>query len=164
MVNDPEGSTRVIHPGDIKEDGFIKSSAPPVQTSVMPRRPLEKGEILLQNKGRFVAAVFSMPEGECWITPASVLILTLKTKKILPEYIALYLNSTKGQRQLNSVKELSSVPFITRPNLEKINISIPPIKKQEKLIKLNNAISMYKNLTKQKTEILIKIMNSELES
>lgn len=164
VVNDPEGITRVVLPGNIQQDGFIKFSAPPIQTLITPKKLLKEGEILLQNKGRFVAAVFNMPEDECWITPASVLILTLKSKEILPGYIALYLNSAKGQRQLNSVRELSSIPFITRENLEKLDIPIPPIKKQEKLIKLNTAISKYKELTQRKTDILINIMNAELEN
>lgn len=163
MVNNPEGTTKIVHPRNICGDGFLKFSSPPLQTSIASKRPLKNGEILLQNKGRFAAAVFNMPKNECWITPASVIVLTLKTKKALPEYIALYLNSTKGQQKLNRVKELSSIPFVTRPNLEKIEIPIPPLKKQQMLIDLNKTISKYKDLTEQKTKLLINIMNSELE-
>ncbi len=164
VVNNPEGTTKVVLPGNIGDDGFLKfTNDLPLQTTTTSKRPLKTGEILLQNKGRFAAAVFNMPEDECWITPASVIILTLKTKEVLPEYIALYLNSTKGQRKLNGVKELSSIPFVTRPNLEKIEIPIPPLKKQQMLIDLNKTISKYKDLTEQKTKLLINIMNSELE-
>lgn len=164
VVNDPEGVTRVVLPGNISEDGFLKfANAPPLHTTITSKRPLRNGEILLQNKGRFAAAVFNMPENECWITPASVIILTLNTKEVLPEYIALYMNSTKGQQKLSKLKELSSIPFITRPNLEKINIPIPKIEKQQMLVDLNKAIAKYKELTEQKTKLLINIMNSELE-
>ncbi len=163
IVNDPEGTTKVVHPRNICGDGFLRFSTPPLHTTITSKRPLKNGEILLQNKGRFAAAVFNMPENECWITPASVIVLTLKTKKVLPEYIALYLNSAKGQRKLNNVKELSSIPFVTRPNLEGIDIPVPSIKKQQTLIDLNETISKYKELTKQKTKLLINIMNSELE-
>lgn len=163
LVNDPEGVTKIVHPRNICGDGFLKFISPPLQTSIASKRPLENGEILLQNKGRFAAAVFNMPGNEYWITPASVIILTLTTKEVLPEYIALYLNSIKGQQKLSKVKELSSIPFVTRPNLEKINIPIPDIEKQQMLIDFNKTISKYKSLTEQKTKLLINIMNSELE-
>ena len=163
IVNDPEGTTKVVHPRNICGDGFLRFSTPPLHTTITSKRPLRNGEILLQNKGRFAAAVFNMPENEYWITPASVIILTLNTKEVPPEYIALYLNSAKGQQKLSKLKELSSIPFITRPNLEKINIPIPKIEKQQMLIDLNKAISKYKDLTEQKTKFLINIMNSELE-
>jgi len=163
MVNDPEGITKIVHPRNICRDGFLRFSTPPLQTSIASKRPLRNGEILLQNKGRFAAAVFNMPENECWITPASVIILTLNTKEVLPEYIALYLNSAKGQQKLSKLKELSSIPFVTRPNLEKIDIPIPKIENQQMLVEINKAISKYKDLTEQKTKLLINIMNSELE-
>lgn len=164
VINDPEGITRVVLPGNISEDGSLRFNHPPLQTSITSKKPLKNHDILLQNKGRFAAAVFNMPEDEKWITPASVIILTLKTKEILPAYIAIYLNSTKGQQKLSKLKEFSSIPFITRPNLEKINIPIPKIEKQQMLVDLNKAISRYKELTEQKTKLLINIMNSELES
>ena len=164
VINDTEGTTKIVRPGNILENGFLEfTNSPPLQTSITSKRPLRNGEILVLNKGRFAAAVFNMPGNECWITPASVIILTLNTKEVLPEYIALYLNSTKGQRKLNSVKELSSIPFVTRPNLEKINIPIPTLEKQQKLIDLNTAISKFKEHTNRKAELLINIINSELE-
>ncbi len=164
VVNNPEGTTKIVLPGNISKDGILKfTNASPLHTAITSKRPLENGEILLQNKGRFAAAVFNMPENECWITPASVIILTLNTKEVLPEYIVLYLNSVKGQQKLSKLKELSSIPFITRPNLQKIDIPIPEIEKQQMLIDLNKTISRYKDLTEKKTKLLIDIMNSELE-
>jgi len=91
------------------------------------------------------------------------MVITLTSKEVIPEYIALYLNSTKGQRKLSSLQELSSIPFVKRKNIEKMEIPVPSISKQKKLVEMNRAISNYAELTKRKTQILKNLMNSELE-
>ena len=164
VVDDPEGTTRIVQPKNISSDGTINfNGSVPLKTQVIPRSPLKKGEVLVLNKGRFAAAVFNMPGNEIWVTTASVMVFTLTTQKVIPEYISLYLNSTKGQRKLSSLQELSSIPFVKRKNIEILDIPVPSISKQKKLVEMNRAISKYAELTHKKTEILKNLMNSELE-
>lgn len=164
LIHIPGGTTNLIHPRNISEDGTLKfAENEPMRTDTIPRNPLKPGEILVQNKGRFAAALFSMPEPECWAVPSSVIILTITGKAVLPQYIVLYINSPKGQKKLELVKELSSIPFVTRKNLEKINIPIPGTEKQRQLISMNRTIREYRIKQNRKTEILIDLLNSELE-
>ncbi len=164
VIDDPEGTTKIVQPKNISSDGTISfNGSTLLRTQVTPRSPLKNGEVLVLNKGHFAAAVFDMPQGETWVTTASVMVITLTSKEVIPEYIALYLNSTKGQRKLSSLQELSSIPFVKRKNIEKMEIPVPSISKQKKLVEMNNAISNYTELTKRKTQILKNLMNSELE-
>ncbi len=164
LVNDPEGNTKIIQPKNISSTGFLDlKNYPPIQTKIVPNNPLATGEVLFLNKGRFVAAIFNESEQECWTTPGSVIILTLNSTKILPEYLALYLNSSKGRQKLNRVTEFSSIPFITRTNLERIDIPIPSKDKQKNLINLMSTISRYEKLTTRKTNLLKNILNAKLE-
>jgi len=164
LINDPDGTTKIIQPKNISSTGLLDfENYPPIQTKTVPNNPLVKGEVLFLNKRRFVAAVFNESGQECWTAPGSVIILTLDPAIVLPKYLALYLNSSKGQQKLNKVTEFSSIPFITRTNLEKINIPVPPQEKQKNLIHLMSTISRYEKLTIKKTNLLKNILNSELE-
>ena len=164
LVHVPGGLTKLIQPRNICGDGAIVFSGDePLLTDITPRNPIKNKEVLFLNKGRFAAAVFKEPDGECWTTPSSVIILTLRNKNVLPEYLALIINSPKGQRKLERLQEMSSIPFVTRRNLEILSIPIPNIEKQQQLVALQHAIREYRRKVLGKTEILKKLLNSELE-
>ena len=164
LVCVPEGTTKVIHPSDIAEDGILRlNSEEEFYTDVIPRNPLKTNEVLFLNKGRFAAAVFRMPDDECWVVPSSVIVLTVITKDIIPEYLALYLNSSKGQKQIERLKEVSSIPFVTRHNLMELRVPIPELPKQHNLVDLNTTIHQFREKLTRKSEILVNILNSELE-
>jgi restriction endonuclease S subunit len=164
LVHVPGGSTKLIQPRNICEDGALMfSSDEPILTDITPRNPIKKNEVLFLNKGRFAAAVFKEPEGECWATSSSVIILTLRNEHVLPEYLSLFINSPRGQRKLERLQEMSSIPFVTRRNLEILSIPIPNIEKQHELIAFHNEIREYRRKVLGKTEILKKLLNTELE-
>lgn len=162
IENDQAGFTHIIHPRNITREGILDFyQTEPDKTNIEPQHPLLDGEVLFVNKGRFTAAVFHGNE-EVWTVPSSVLVLTIKSKNLLPEYLALYLNSPVGQNALKQMVELSTVPFMSRQNLMRFEILIPHFGKQLKLIELSNTIRILGQKQNRKIELVYQLLHSEL--
>jgi restriction endonuclease S subunit len=102
---------------------------------------VKKNDILLTNRGTFRAAIY---EGkiENLIAASSVFILRINEKdKILPEYLAIYLNSQPGQHKLKSECKGATIKSLAKSSLSEIIIPVPSIKNQKMII------GIYKNYT-----------------
>ncbi len=82
--------------------------------------------------------------------------------QVLPDYLALYLNSTEGQNCFKRLNETTTIPFISRTNLESIIIPVPPLERQKKLVALERTTQRYTQLTARTTELLNSIINHQL--
>jgi len=154
LINDPEGRIKLIQPKNINNDGSINfNGEKPLQANVSGLKPLKTGDIMVVNRGRFAAAVFAMSEENTWIVPSSILVLTVKNEKVLPEYIALYLNSSNGQKLFQRHYEETTVPFISTENLGSMDIPIPPIAKQHELVGLESTRNEYSQLLTRKLHL-----------
>ena len=163
LVNIPDGVSKVIKPNNISSDGvLILQETNLIHSDIRMLSPLKADDILISNKGRFAAAVFDISDNDTWIVPASIIIITITDCNILPAYIALYMNSARGQRLFQKFNEISTVPFVSRMNLMKMDIPIPPLEKQNFLVTLGTANRRYNELTKRKRSLINNILNNEL--
>ena len=162
IINEPEGITGVILPRNITQDGRLDfETTGIVRTNIEPQHPLKNGDVVFVNKGRFSAAVF---EGdELCTVPSSVLVLSVIDEQVLPEYLAIYINSDVGQKSLGKMVECSTVPFLSRQNLMQWQVPIPELPKQSTLVALDNAMRQIRQKQSRKNELLIHLLNSELE-
>lgn len=157
---EPDGNVLVIQPKDITSDGGIYQDDLE-RLHVKASKLLKKGDILLTSRGRFAAAVFDL-ERDNYIVPASIIILSLRVDWVIPEYVALYLNSASGQKLLNRHLETTTVPFIGISNLEGIAIPIPAIEKQRVLAKIDTGHRRCGQLTSRKLQLHKQILNYSL--
>jgi len=165
MVNVPDGDVKVIQPKNITGDGRIEfRDGEPLRVDVSISSSLQRGEVLVVNRGRFAASVFDPPDDNTWIVTSSILVVDITKKSILPEYIACYLNSGNGQRLFRRHYEQTTVPFISRKNLGQMDIPIPSVERQKSLIAFEKTAKKYSRLTTRKHELLIEILNNELRS
>lgn len=163
LTNASDGNVLVIQPKNISPEGFISfGQGEPVRTDVSVSKPLQLDDILIVNRGRFSAAVFDLPNSDAWIVPSSILVLSLKTESVLPEYVACYFNSSGGQQLLRRHCEHSTVPFISARNLANIDIPIPPLDRQKALIAFDRAVTKYTCLSNRKQELFRHILSDEL--
>ena len=163
LVGQPDGNVSVIQPKDIKADGNVAfSDGKPLRTNISSPRTLNQKDVLVLNRGRFAAVVFDLPGEVNWIVPSSIMILSIREESVLPEYIALYLNSPEGQRIFQRHFEYSTIPFISTNNMASIEIPIPPLDRQRALVKYQEAVREYKLLTKRKHELYNQILSHEL--
>lgn len=164
LVEQPKGNVSVIQPKDIQADGaIIFSDGKPLRTKVPFPRPLKQSDVLVVNRGRFAAAVFNFLNKEEWIVPSSIMVLSIREDLILPEYIALYLNSPEGQRIFYKHFEYSTIPFISAQNMASMEIPIPSLDRQRTLIQHMEDARKYKQLTNRKHELFKQFLNHELK-
>ena len=95
-------------------------------------------EILIANIGANVGETFLMPILKKPATIAPNMIVIKVNSKIIPEFLFYFLTFHKGISELQNVTEGSGQPKINKTKLKTINIIIPLIKEQEKIIKILN--------------------------
>ena len=98
---------------------------------------LQKGTILFSAKGnRHLAAVWNRKETA--VASSTFLILTINHPDIYPEYLAWYFNQPKTQNYIKRVKKRGTISVISKKEFENIDVDIPPVDVQEKIIKIVN--------------------------
>lgn len=97
---------------------------------------LQEGDIILSGKGlRLFAWAYREDFGR--VVPSSLFyILKLKTDRILPAYLAHYLNSTRGQFELKQISAGGTLPSIPKKELKQIQIPIPALEEQQRVVQL----------------------------
>jgi len=131
------------------------------------RAVVKKGDVVISSRGSFRAGSVSL-EAKDIIAASSVYILRLKKETVLPEYLAIYLNSAEGQKQLIESATGAAIKAILKKDLENISVAVPSVEKQEKIIrlyhtskKLQKALAKKMNLISNINEVAInKLLNN----
>lgn len=144
IMDETDGKTIVIQPKDVISglDGdFVRIKS----ASISERHILERGSVLVTNRGAFCACVFN--ERFKAITTSGVFVIMLQHDSgITPEYLALYINSDVGQRQIASKQESMTVPALTIKQIQELEIPIISIEKQNLLSKAFNLSQRCKDI------------------
>lgn len=127
---------------------------------------LQKDDVLIVSRGMgigsFRSAIFNLDASNI-IASSSLLILRIKKKEVLPEYISLYFNSTEGQNKILETVAGSYIRAISRKKFEEeIKIPIPPLETQHSLIKLNQNIKQQEKIYDRKKELKQEIINATI--
>lgn len=139
---------------DLKEELIpeIKSE------NIQEKHLLNDWDILFSAKGnRNFATVYKK---EYWKSVASSTFFVIKitNKNIIPDYLAILLNESQKTGYFKNRFSGWTIQSIPKTVLENFKIDIPPIAKQEKIIKLYNLykdeLKIYEKI-KEKKEILI---------
>lgn len=139
--------------GDFNNLNFIKIDN-------LENHLLQNGDVLLSIKGVFRANVFhELPHST--IATSSVAIFRVNIKQILPEYLALVLNSAIGQRQLSKIAIGSSIKALPITELKNLTIEVPDLSTQKFVISINKNTKAQMDLLKAKQQKLQQI-NTQL--
>jgi len=165
IPHDSTGTIPLIQPKDISDEGelltkqIIRTEMPSIKSTQW----LKNNDVLLVNRGRFVSTMYHDDVATNCIASGSILILTPHNNQdLLPEYLALYFNSKMGAQHLLKLTEHSTIPYISRSNLLEMRIPVPPLAKQQTLIKLERTKQRYARLTRHKLKLFDAITNHEL--
>ncbi|HNX52694.1 MAG TPA: restriction endonuclease subunit S [Pontiellaceae bacterium] len=164
IKHSPAGNIPVIQPKDIDNNGILQvEDVYRVEMSeVNPEHILKSGDVLLSNRGRFAATTYTGQIETCVASGALLVLTVKKDAPVLPEYLTLYFNSQEGKRQLGRLDQTTTIPHISRKNLEQIDMPVPPIERQETLVALERAKLLYTTLTNRKIELTNNIINQQL--
>lgn len=148
------GNTNVIQAKDITK--LTNSSFPKVQIT-NANHYLQDGDILLSVRGDFKAEVFHLKQKS--VASSSIIIIKPKNG-IVPEYLALYLNSTSGQNSLKSIATGASIRTLTISELSNLKVPITSADLQQRLILFSRNVNRQQELIKNKTKLLDDLLNS----
>lgn len=119
---------------------------------------LNFNDVVVSSRGNIQASVIKSKK-ENIIASSSVYILRPQNSKILSEYLAIYLNSSRGQRDIARYLSGGSIKSILKSPLENIEIPLLPMEEQENISKLFENMEMQKELLSRKAEVNSNIVN-----
>jgi len=137
VVAQAGGNVKVLQIKNILECGIIDfSTAVPVSLNNSKRHILKNEDVVITSRGKTLAALFLEPHDGNYIITSSLFRIRVKDPRILPAYLALYLNSDHGQQALMLRQSGNTTPSITIAALSEIPIPIISLQQQQKLVDL----------------------------
>ena len=160
---DPNGKVRLIQLADIGEGHFLDKSNRFITESKAEELHctfLKKGDILIARLGEPLCKACVFPYEGLYITAVDIAILRIGSDRINPEYIIYLVNSPWFKEAIKQYESGTTRKRISRKNLNRIDIDIPSIAKQnqivtqieESLSQLDSAVETLKK-TKQQLEV-----------
>lgn len=124
---------------------------------------LRKNDVLLvargMKAGSFRSTIFSS-DAENVIASSSVHIIRGTDRRILPEFISLYLNSREGQEAISQIVTGSYVGAVPRKELERIKIPFLPLEQQRIFLELDQNIRAQQKISNRKNELRQNILSA----
>ena len=98
---------------------------------------VKKNDVIFQARGsnHFACCLTELVEKNV-LAASSLYILCVKTKKIMPEYLAWQINQPLAQAYFKAQAGPTSISFISKNILSQLKITIPELKIQEKTCKI----------------------------
>jgi restriction endonuclease S subunit len=121
-------------------------------------RFLKRGDVLFSTKGKLFATVWE-DQMQKTVATGTFLILNVKDSSVLPEYLALYLNSSKAKKYYDLHTKTATVNHIGKKQMELLEIEIPPMNKQNLLVQLHKLLITEKKITNDLLNKKEKILN-----
>ena len=143
LNHDPQGRIAVVQASSINGESLVLDLGSLRRTNEGPDRAkafAQVGDILIASRGSatagFKAAVLTCGDVPV-LASSSVYILRPTSKRALPEYLALYINSALGQTQLAQLLVGGVTRAVRRADIEGFDLPIPDLSTQELLVKLH---------------------------
>ena len=121
---------------------------------------VNKNDVLFLARGHRNYAIPVMDSMERTIAASHFFILKIKSEKVIPEYLAWFINQAPAQGYLhNLARRGSHMPIIPKSVFEDLKVHIPDIETQRKIVKLNTLIDKERTLLynlREKRALLIR--------
>lgn len=144
-----EGEIIYLQVKDFNEDGELQSIHPQLNGNIPHKHLLNGGDVLFAAKGakNFAACFFGLNYPA--VASTSFFVIRLHDNKILPEYLAWYLNQPSNLEKLKSGAVGTSIVSITKDVLGNLEIAIPEIGVQKKVLMISALQQREKTLKQQ---------------
>lgn len=137
------------------ESGHLLSDLHPdlLAEGISEKHLLRDGDVLFAAKGtKNFAAVFEN-HNEPSVASTSFFVIRLTDNKVLPRFLAWFLNNPTTQTLLKAQAIGTSIPSISKQVLENLEIPVPDIKTQKAIVEISKLRNREKFL-KQQIEVL----------
>lgn len=140
VENTPDGDLHVIQIKDIDDDNLLNTEdLYKVKIDKFSEKYLvDKGDILFLSRGTRNFATPINVHLHNTIAISYFYIIRLKKPRIIPEYLAWYINQQPAQNYIKSHARGSGILLIPKADFEQLKVSVPPVEVQKTIIKLDN--------------------------
>lgn len=158
LKTQPEGNTLYLQVSDFDSSGDFRQLATPVlnDSTLKPAALLQEGDILFAGKGtNNFAAVYTSNIPKAVASSTFIVIRLNKDQRVqvLPTFLAWQMNHPAVLDPLRNAAMGSSMPTITMQQLSNVIINIPPLEKQELIVRLHQLHQQEKNLQQQLAQL-----------
>ncbi len=168
VIDQPSGQVYVVQASNINGSSLLLDFASLKRIDDAPERAnayVEPYDVLIAARGSytigFKAAV--LPESRLPVlASSSVYILRPRTKQILPQYLALYINSKRGQTQLAQFLVGGVTRAVRRADIENFELPVPDLTAQKLLVELHGNTQEQADLLRRRTEINTNVFEGAL--
>ncbi len=150
-----EGDLIYLQVKHFDENGKLQSAlhGDLLSAHVSKKHLLKNGDVLFAAKGTKNFAVVFENHNEPSVASTSFFVIRPADDKVLPQFLAWYLNNHSTQILLKGQAIGTSIPSISKQVLEHLEISIPSIETQKTILQITKLRNKEKSL-KQKIETL----------
>lgn len=170
IKHNPDGQVKIIQMSDVDPVKGINWENLSRISDFNPRNDhyfLEKGDLIMISKGYNLNAFYvSIDIGD--VVPVnSFLILRCKTEKVIPEYIAWFLNSNRVQGYLKTVAAGTRIPNLSRSALEDLELFVPDIAKQKLITELEGLkqreVFLHQEVARKKEYLIDYLLDKQVQ-
>ncbi|MBO6584745.1 MAG: restriction endonuclease subunit S [Gracilimonas sp.] len=166
----PSGETKVIQMGDVdKYEGILVEKLQTLR-DFDPRNDryfLKAGDVIMISKGYNIDA-FVIPEnlGRA-VTINSFLVMKPDLHRILPEYLAWFLNSKRAQYFFKEMAAGTNVPNLSIKALEALEVVLPSLDEQQRIANLDTLkrreIYLHKEIAAKKEQLIDELLQQQID-
>jgi len=95
---------------------------------------INKGDIIFKSRGNLNTAALVSEDLDKTIAASPLMVLKIKGKNVLPDYLAWYINQPAAQKQLESKAGGTSVRMISIADLGDLVVEAPSLDGQKKIV------------------------------
>lgn len=128
---------------------------------------LQTSDVLLiargMKHGTFSSAVFASYATNV-VASSSIHVIHVTSPVVYAEYLSQYLNSKEGQKSLSKIVSGSYIGAIPRKDLNRIEIPVPTLGKQQALVELHKNIKVQQEILVRRSELQQQIIEAAFKS
>jgi len=143
------GNVSIIQMKDLLEDNTVSCNELVTinMEGLKDHHLVQKGDLVFKSRGQITTAAILLEDlGEAIVAAPLLRIRIKKPDKILPEYLNWYINQRDAQIFLTSRAKGTVQKMISKQAIEDLEVALPSLEKQRKIVELASLIAREKNL------------------
>jgi len=169
ITPDSKGDFRIIQMKDFNDKYVLEVKS--ISTFKPERDPnkylVRLGDVLFLSRGRYNFGYTIEEPMPNTLFASYFYNLRLTIDGVLPEYLGWYLNSPVAQSTLQSKSRGSNIPYIPRASFEEVEVEVPPVTVQKKIVALATLQKKEQELTssllKKRKQLVDAVCNNSVK-
>lgn len=170
IKHDPKGDTRVIQMSDVDKHRGVLTEKLLSISNFDPRSKryfLNAGDVIMVSKGYNIDA-FVVPGGlDKVVAVNSFLVMKPDIDKILPEYLAWFLNSKRTQHFFKAMAAGTNVPNLSIKALEALDVKLPSMDEQLSISEMDmlkrREVYLHQEIAAKKEQLIDELLQRQAD-